>query len=141
MMKVRIAAVTSFALVLLLPAMNMVASVYEAVVIDECTFKVSSLDKPVEIEGTKYNERLTVVLRGKNFMIRALDPIVKLGDRQADDFRIFPDETGMEAYFYGPADMEEAESVSVGYPGAAPTVFGVKVPTHILQRMNQTATP
>ena len=134
-MKMWIAALTCLTLVLLLPAMTMAASVYQAVVIDECTFRVSSLDQPLEIEGTRYSERLTVVLKGKNFVIRAIDPIVKLGDRQADDFRIFPDETGMEAYFYGPADLKAAEAVTVHYPDAAPTVFDVKVPSRILDRM------
>ena len=113
------------------------ATPYEPVVISEYKVSVVPLEKAITVGDEEFSKRLVVVLRGANFHIRALDPVVKVGDREADDYRIFPGEDGMELTFYGARGLAEAETVSVAYPGGEPTVFPIEIGPEAIAQLRE----
>ena len=112
------------------------AEPYNPVQIEQVSCYVSAMPDSVTVAEKTFSSRLVVTIVGRNFHIRALDPVIKLGGRVADDFRISSDESSVEVYFYGSTELKDASSVSIMYPGETETVFPFTVPESVLMELN-----
>ena len=81
------------------------------------SYELDEVDVPIgEAKQTVHALRITI--HGKNIFLRALEPIVRIGDTKVLYPRIQPDEQTIIGYATG--QLQEGAAITLEYPGQAP---------------------
>jgi hypothetical protein len=95
------------------------------------SYELDEVDVPIgEAKQTVHAMRITIY--GKNIFLRALEPIVRIGDTEVLHPRIQPDEQTITGFVTD--EPPEGAAITLQYPGQAPVAVPERFTLSKLQR-------